>query len=113
MIRVTFELLPGGVESRARKIGLMEITNVKMNEDGTADYAVILTKTPPFSGALRAAWKRGLVSTDDNIVNGIMQFEDEEIVTAFVGSHHRTKRGVYDLFYRALAACGLDRRNVS
>lgn len=99
MIRCTIELLPGGDESRARKIGLVEIANV----GGTAqvgNYAVILTKTPPFSGALKAAWKRGL-----------LRGEDDDAIAATVEGHHRTLRGSYDLLYRALKACGLDRRN--
>jgi len=37
MIRVTFDLLPGGDESRIRTIGIMEIANLKTHLDGTAD----------------------------------------------------------------------------
>lgn len=113
MIRVTFDLLPGGDESRARTIGIMEIANVVTRLDGTADYAVALKKTPPFSGALRAAWKRGRVTSDDREVNGVVALEDDALITALVEGHHRTRRGVYDLLYRALVACGLDGRNPS
>jgi hypothetical protein len=77
MLRVTFDLLPGGDESRLRTIGLMEIANIKTRPDGTADYAVALKKTPPFSGALRLAWKRGKVSSDDSALNSAMSGEDE------------------------------------
>ncbi len=87
MIRVTFELLPHGDEAKARTIGVMEVANVSTRMDGTADYAVILKKTPPFRGAL------------------------QEAIVAIAAGHHRTQRGVYDLLYRALRACGLDRRN--
>lgn len=111
MIRVTFELLPGGYGSRARTIGIMEIANVTTRLDGTADYAVALKKTPPFAGALRAAWKRGRLTSDDSAINGAMAGEDEALITALVEGHHRTRRGVYDLLFRALVACGLDRRN--
>lgn len=111
MIRVTFELLPGGDETRARTIGLMEIANVGVRLDGTADYAVVLKKTPPFSGALTAAWRKGKITDDNGLVNGVIAGEDEEGVVALAEGHHRTQRGVYDLLFRALRACGLDRRN--
>lgn len=68
MIRITFELLPGGKADLARTIGIMEVAHLREHLDGTADYAVAMKKTPPFAG-------------------------------------------VYDLLFRALKACGLDRRN--
>jgi len=111
MIRVTFDLLPGGDESRIRTIGIMEIANLKTHLDGTADYAVALKKTPPFPGALRTAWKRGKVGSDDVTLNSVIAGEDEELITAFVTGHHRTRRGIYDLLFRALRACGLEARN--
>jgi hypothetical protein len=111
MIRVTFELLPGGDESRARRIGLMEIANVKTHLDGTADYAVVMTKTPPFAGAFRAAWRKGRLTCDDATVNGAVAGEDETAIVALATGHHRTRRGVYDLLYRACLACGLAERN--
>lgn len=113
MIRVTFELLPGGNADRARTIGIMEVANVATYLDGTADYAVALKKTPPFSGALRAAWKRGRVTSDDRALNGVLAGEDDELLTALVAGHHRERRGVYDLLFRALVACGLSKRNPS
>jgi hypothetical protein len=99
MIRCTIELLPGGSESRARTIGLVEITNA----GGTAkvgDYIVVLTKTPPFRGALKAAWRTGRI---------VVGLEDEEIIVGKVEGHHREKRGSYDLLFRALAATVGDR----
>ncbi|EHK56864.1 hypothetical protein [Allomesorhizobium alhagi] len=111
MIRVTFEMLPRGNADKARTIGIMEIANVACYLDGTADYAVILKKTPPFSGALDAAWKKGKLTAEQGVINGVMAGEDEETITALAQGHHRTQRGVYDLLYRALKACGLDRRN--
>lgn len=113
MIRVTFDLLPVGDESRSRTIGIMEIANIETRPDGTADYAVALRKTPPFAGALRAAWKRGRVTADDRALNGVLAGEDDELLTAMATGHHRTRRGVYDLLYRALVACGLAERNRS
>lgn len=101
MIRCTIELLPGGDESRARKIGLVEIANVG-GDLNVGNYAVVLKKAPPFNGALKAAWKRGTVE---------LQKEDDEVIAGRVEGHHRTRRGPYDLLYRALKACGLDRRN--
>lgn len=112
MIRITFELLPGGDETRKRTIGLMEVANMATHLDGTADYAVMMTKTPPFAGALQAAWKKGRVSYDDQALNAVTAGEDEELITALAQGHHRTQRGVYDLLFRAMRACGLDRRNL-
>lgn len=111
MIRVTFDLLPGGNVERARTIGIMEIANIQTRPDGTADYAVAMMKTPPFSGALKAAWKKGRVSADDRALNAALSGEDEELITGLATGHHRTRRGVYDLLYRAMVACGLDTRN--
>ncbi len=111
MIRVTFDLLPGGNEANARTIGIMEVANIQTRPDGTADYAVALKKTPPFNGALRLAWKKAKVGYDDAVMNSVIASEDEELLTALVTGHHRSRRGVYDLLFRALRACGLDKRN--
>lgn len=110
MIRVTFDLLPGDA-TRARTIGVMEIANIATRLDGTADYAVVLKKCPPFAGALRLAWKKGRVTSDDRAVNGALVGEDEDLIVALATGHHRTRRGVYDLLFRALRACGLEARN--
>ena len=80
-------------------------------QHGTADYAVALKKTPPFTGALRAAWRKGSVTSDDRALNAAIAGEDDELITALATGHHRTRRGVYDLLYRALRACGLEVRN--
>ncbi len=98
MIRCTIELLPGGDEKRKRTIGLVEIANVGGNQQ-VGNYRVVLTKTPPFRGALKATWKSGELS------------DDSEVIIASVEGFHRVKRGSYDLLYRALAACGLAERN--
>lgn len=111
MIRITFELLPGGDADKARTIGLMEIANIGIRLDGTADYACVLKKTPPFAGALKQAWRNGKLTSSDRAVNGATAGEDDEAIVALVEGHHRTRRGAYDLLYRALVACGLDRRN--
>ena len=112
MIRVTFELLPGGSEARKRTIGLIEISNLRTLPNGTADYAVVMTKTPPFTGALKSAWRKGRISADDDgVINQVTAGEDSEALVAYVTGHHRAKRGVYDLAFRALRACGLDLRN--
>jgi hypothetical protein len=113
MIRCTIELLPGGDETRARVIGLVEIANIGGSRE-IGEYAVSLKKTPPFKGALKAAWKTGKFTVDANgaVVGGPSEdgYEDADIVIARVGNHHRTRRGSYDLLYRALAACGLGAR---
>ena len=110
MLRITFEILPGGSEDRKRTIGLMELANIETRLDGTADYAIVMTKTPPFSGALKAAWRKGKVTHDDRAINGALIGEDEEMIVALATGHHRTRRGVYDLLLRALLACGMDKR---
>lgn len=97
MLRCTIELLPGGDESRARTLGLVEIANVGGTEQ-LGVYKVALKKTPPFRGALKAAWRKG--DTRDSVV-----------LTGNIAGHHRTKRGVYDLLYLALKSCGLEARN--
>jgi len=111
MIRVTFEMLPRGNEAKAYTIGVMEVANVATRLDGTADYAVILKKTPPFRGALEDAWRKGRFTSSDGVVNGCIAGEDKEAIVALAAGHHRTQRGVYDLLFRALRACGLDGRN--
>lgn len=112
MIRCTIEILPGGREAQARIIGCVEITNIATRLDGTADYAVALKKTPPFKGALRDAWKKGmLASENDRSLTRAVEGEDDEGLVALVSGHHRTRRGVYDLLFRALRVCGLETRN--
>ena len=111
MIRVTFELLPHGDASTARVIGLMEIAHLREHLDGWADYACVLKKTPPFAGALDFAWKKGRLRSEAGLVSGVLTGEDEEIVAGLATGHHRTRRGVYDLAFRALRACSLGARN--
>jgi len=112
MIRCTIEILPGGSEAHAKTIGCVEITNIATRLDGTADYAVALKKTPPFKGALRDAWKKGMLASEDNrSLTRAVEGEDDEGIVALVSGHHRTQRGVYDLLFRALRACGLESRN--
>lgn len=111
MLRCKIELVPGGDESRARTIGLVEIVNVGSRADGLSDYAVVLKKTPPFAGALRQAWRSGrMTSSNDVYLTDVDVGEDEEAFYARVSGHHRTRRGAYDLLYRALRACGLENR---
>lgn len=101
MLRCTIELLPGGDASRARVIGLVEIAN---DGKGTLDighYNVVLKKTPPFRGALEHAWKKGIYAATA---------EDEDVISGRVEGFHRQRRGSYDLLFRALKACGLDKR---
>lgn len=103
MIRCTIELIPHGQEDRKRVIGCVEIANDATGTNEVGNYNVVLKKTPPFPGALRLAWKRGLFEGRPN--------EDDEIIAGHIEGHHRTKRGVYDLLYRALRVCGLEKRN--
>ena len=109
MMRVTIEILPGGSEERARTIGLIEIANVG-GDASRGDYAVVLKKTPPFAGALKAAWRRGIMGHDDIKVTGVVEGDFDDVMTGSVVGHHRTRRGCYDLLYRALVACGMEKR---
>ncbi len=99
MLRCTIEMVPGGDETRKRVIGCVEIANIGGTPQ-VGNYGVVLKKTPPFPGALRAAWKRGL-----------LKGEDDDAIACTVEGLHRTQRGSYDLLYRALRACGLEARN--
>jgi len=110
MLRVTFEILPGGCEEKKRTIGLMEMALIKLYPNGTADYAVVMKKCPPFAGALRAAWRKGSVTSDGEAINRALAGEDEEMIVALAEGHHRTRRGCYDLLLRALKACGMEVR---
>lgn len=100
MMRCTIEILPQGNETAKRTIGCIEIANVGGTPEH-GNYVVILKKTPPFTGALKAAWRKAHFEPAQ---------EDEEIITGSVEGHHRTKRGSYDLLYKALVACGLGKR---
>lgn len=112
MIRCRIEMIPHGDESRAYPFGLIEIANLSVSSNNVGEYAVVLKKCPPYSGALRDAWRRGRFteSANDPVLIGML-FETEAALITRVGGHHRTRRGVYDLVYRALRACGLDARN--
>lgn len=111
MLRVTIELLPGGSEVHKRVIGLMEICNLGGDPCGKCAYAVVLKKTEPFAGALKAAWKKGVVSATGDFADSVGRLEDDEIHVEKVEGFDRVKRGSYDLVYLALRACGLDKRN--
>jgi hypothetical protein len=100
MSRCTIELLPGGDAARARIIGLVEIANIGGTSD-VGEYAVALKKTPPFTGALKTAWRRGRLRAEtDDVIGDVIGGEDEEIIASRVS----------DLLYRALKACGLEER---
>lgn len=108
MIRCTIELLPG----------LVEIANTAVRDGNFGEYVVVLRKCPPFAGALKAAWRKGrLVARETGIAGAMFRaaagdnIDDDELIVAEIAGHHRTRRGVYDLMYRALRACGLEERN--
>ena len=101
MIRCTIEMIPHGIEDKARKLGIVEIANDGTGDRHTGSYKVCLKKSPPWNGALKAKWKSGVF--DDN-------GEDEDILTGSVEGFSRQKRGPYDLLFKALKSCGLDKR---
>lgn len=111
MLRCTIELLPGGDATRARTVGVVEVALLDVDDANRGTYAVVLKKTPPFTGALRHAWRRGRLTRDETRAVGCEPGEDDDAVVARVAGHHRTRRGAYDLLYRALRACGLEARN--
>lgn len=101
MIRVTIDLLPGGDESRTKTIGQIDIANIGTSPSNHGTYSVVMKKTSPFRDALKTAWKKGVYDA---------KTEDDEIMQGLVEGHHRSRRGVYDLLYSALRACGMDKR---
>jgi hypothetical protein len=111
MIRVTIELVPGGHEEGKRVVGLVEIARSRLLPGNYGEYVVTLKKTPPFTGALRAMWRSGRLSVEEEVDPEALPEEDEEALVARVGGYHRTRRGVYDLLFMALRACGLEGRN--
>lgn len=110
-VRVTFEILPGGDATKARVIGLIEMALQHVDENNVGSYQVVMKRTPPFKGALRHAWRAGRMLATAGVVTAFETTDDDELLIANVGGHHRTRRGVYDLLYRALVACGMDKRN--
>lgn len=95
MIRCTIEMVPLGDESRKRTIGLIEIANDATGSAERGNYVVVLKKTPPWHGALNDTWRKAKLQDDCG----------EEVLTGKIEGLHRSKRGVYDLLYRALKAC--------
>ncbi|MEO0853723.1 MAG: hypothetical protein AAFY15_09505 [Cyanobacteria bacterium J06648_11] len=102
MLRITIEIVPFGQESRARTIGLMEIANDTTGTKQQGNYRALLRKTAPWKGALKDVWRKAEIWPTG---------EDEAVLTGVVEGHDRQRRGVYDLIYRALVACGIDERN--
>jgi len=102
MIRCIIELVPFGEESKKRPIGIIEIANDGSGNEFTGNYKVLLRKTPPWKGALKSEWKTALVKATR---------DDGAIMIGKVEGFDRIKQGPYDLLFKALKACGLDRRN--
>lgn len=102
MIRCTIELISAVDSSRNRVIGLVEIANDGTGTEAMGNYTVLLKKTPPFTGALFKNWKRGTLPGET---------DDAPVIIGEIIGHHRTRRGVYDLLFRGLRACGLAMRN--
>ena len=103
MIRCTIEMIPLGSEKHKRVIGIIEIGNSGTGNEKIGNYRVILRKTPPWKGALVHQWKSALIGVDE---------KDKEIMSGKIEGFDRTNRGPYDLLFKALKACGLNRRNL-
>lgn len=103
MLRITIELLPQGNEKAARTIGLIEIANDGSGTKQTGNYRCTLKKTFPWRGALVEKWKQGVFTATE---------EDKDVLAGTMEGFDRQKRGPYDLLFRALVACGIDRRNM-
>lgn len=91
MIRATIELIPCGVEEKKRVIGLVEIANCGGDAD-TGNYIVMLKKSPPYEGALKNLWRKGVLSDG----------AAKQVDTGYIEGFQRLRRGPYDLLYRAL-----------
>lgn len=98
MIRCTIEIIPYGIEKLTQKIGMIEIANDNTGNINIGNYKVLLKKMRPFKGALKENWKKG-------------NFIDKEFILTDIVGFNRKKRGVYDLLYLALRACGIHKRN--
>jgi len=70
----------------------------------TSNYRVTLKKEAPWVGMLKKRWFTDQFQKFEGV------YEDEEILAGKIEGFDR-KMGPYDLLYRALKACGLDRRN--
>lgn len=82
MIRVTIDMLPMGDESKAYNIGLAYITNDGSGTGHSGNYRIDLLGGFVGWNPSKRVWK-----------------------TALVESFPRARLGVWDLFYRGLAAC--------
>lgn len=80
MVRVTIEILPGGDESKARKLGQVDIINDSSGTGETGNYTVRLHKSSEYA-ARPGIWRQGRIS-----------------------GFPRSRLGPYDLLYRALKA---------
>jgi hypothetical protein len=103
MLRCTIEVIPSGHEDQARTVGIVEIGNDGTGTKQTGNYRVTLKKECPFYyGQLKALW----FSDSFQKFEGV--YEDAEVLAGKIEGFNRG-HGPYDLLYRALKACGLDR----
>lgn len=102
MLRCTIEIVPFGNEALKKPIGIVEIANDGTGDEFTGNYRVVLLKTPPWHKTLMGEWKKSLMKEQEG---------DSRIMAGKVEGFDRIMRGPYDLLYRALKACGLERRN--
>jgi hypothetical protein len=102
MLRCTIEMIPFGNEKAARPLGIVEIGNDATGDISTGNYIITLKKSPPWKGALKDKWKSARLQ---------LIKEDSDVIMGKVEGFDRQKIGPYDLLYRALKACGLDKRN--
>ncbi|MCC0021452.1 MAG: hypothetical protein H6888_10320 [Nitratireductor sp.] len=105
MIRIKIDLIRHGDRSQATPLGQIELTNLGKRPDGTADFAYMVAKAPPFANLTRRAWDlgklhRGVLPKAENVD----EYEDEQIRIGKVRTPHREISGVYEILYRVLAA---------
>lgn len=105
MIRCTIELVPGGIEDHPRKqvIGVIEIANTG-GSGTTGQYKVVLMKKLAYARVKTQAWRDALLGKRDTEAL-------QDMLVGDVVGFPRQRLGPYDLMYRALVACGVDKRN--
>lgn len=107
MIRCTIELIPGGLEDHPRRqvLGVVEIANVG-GSNTTGQYRVVLMRKLGRARVRAQAWRDALLGKRDTEAL-------QDMLVGDVVGFPRLRLGPYDLMYRALVACGVDKRNRS
>jgi len=113
VIRVTVELIAAEKPENSQILGVMDLAIVSAKPDGSAEYATYLKKKAPFDNVFQQAKHKGIVTyTQNGKSAGIKSIDDHDGISALVAGPNRIKGGIFNLVYRALAACGADAKKV-